>query len=174
MRIETGETVKATLLANAGVLLEYRGTRLLIDGIFDKKGHCFSNLSAEQWEGLKAGTGIFSGIDYLLFTHEHGDHFSPERTMEYLGCQKPKALFLPKEGSAALRALHKQAESLKIPCVLLEGQLCRNTVFKPEEGTRIRAFQTRHLDKSFWDVPHFCYLLEFGGKKLFLDRKSVV
>ena len=167
MRIETGETVKATLLANAGVLLEYRGTRLLIDGIFDKKGHCFSNLSAEQWEGLKAGTGIFSGIDYLLFTHEHGDHFSPERTMEYLGCQKPKALFLPKEGSAALRALHKQAESLKIPCVLLEGQLCRNTVFKPEEGTRIRAFQTRHLDKSFWDVPHFWYLLEFGGKKLF-------
>ena len=87
--------------------------------------------------------------------------------MEYLGCQKPKALFLPKEGSAALRALHKQAESLKIPCVLLEEQLCRNTVFKPEEGTRIRAFQTRHLDKSFWDVPHFCYLLEFGGKKLF-------
>lgn len=37
MRIETGETVKATLLANAGVLLEYRGTRLLIDGFLTKR-----------------------------------------------------------------------------------------------------------------------------------------
>ena len=49
------EQVKATFLVNAAVLLEFRGTKLLIDGIYDENGHCFSNLSERQWEKLKAG-----------------------------------------------------------------------------------------------------------------------
>lgn len=57
-----------------------------------------------------------------------------------------------------------------IPCVLLHRELCRKTVFRPEQEIRIRAFQTRHLDKLYWDVPHFCYLLECGEKKLLLRR----
>ena len=52
---EMQEQVKATFLVNAAVLLEFRGTKLLIDGIYDENGHCFSNLSERQWEKLKAG-----------------------------------------------------------------------------------------------------------------------
>lgn len=160
------EQVKATFLVNAAVLLEFRGTKLLIDGIYDENGHCFSNLSERQWEKLKAGEGEFAGIEYLLFTHEHGDHFSPQRVAEYLEYRQPKAIFMPRDGSAALRALQKKAEGMGIPCVLLHRELCRKTVFRPEQEIRIRAFKTRHLDKLYWDVPHFCYLLECGEKKL--------
>ena len=160
------EQVKATFLVNAAVLLEFRGTKLLIDGIYDENGHCFSNLSERQWEKLKAGEGEFAGIEYLLFTHEHGDHFSPQRVAEYLEYRQPKAIFMPRDGSAALRALQKKAEGMGIPCVLLHRELCRKTVFRPEQEIRIRAFQTRHLDKLYWDVPHFCYLLECGEMKL--------
>ena len=160
------EQVKATFLVNAAVLLEFRGAKLLIDGIYDENGHCFSNLSVRQWEKLKAGEGEFAGIEYLLFTHEHGDHFSPQRVAEYLEYRQPKAIFMPRDGSAALRALQKKAEGMGIPCVLLHRELCRKTVFRPEQEIRIRAFQTRHLDKLYWDVPHFCYLLECGEKKL--------
>ena len=160
------EQVKATFLVNAAVLLEFRGTKLLIDGIYDENGHCFSNLSERQWEKLKAGEGEFAGIEYLLFTHEHGDHFSPQRVAEYLEYRQPKAIFMPREGSVALRSLQKKAEGMGIPCVLLHRELCRKTVFRPEQEIRIRAFQTRHLDKLYWDVPHFCYLLECGEKKL--------
>ena len=163
---EMQEQVKATFLVNAAVLLEFRGTKLLIDGIYDENGHCFSNLSERQWEKLKAGEGEFAGIEYLLFTHEHGDHFSPQRVAEYLEYRQPKAIFMPRDGSAALRALQKKAEGMGIPCVLLHRELCRKTVFRPEQEIRIRAFQTRHLDKLYWDVPHFCYLLECGEKKL--------
>ena len=92
------EQVKATFLVNAAVLLEFRGTKLLIDGIYDENGHCFSNLSERQWEKLKAGEGEFAGIEYLLFTHEHGDHFSPQRVAEYLEYRQPKAIFMPRDG----------------------------------------------------------------------------
>lgn len=160
------EMVKVTFLVNAAVLLEFGGTKLLIDGIYDEKGHCFSNLSEDQWEGLKKGKEEFSNIAYLLFTHEHGDHFSPARVVEYLEHQQPKAIFMPKEGSAALNGLKEKAWSLHIPCGLLDEALCRKTIFRPEKDIRIKAFQTRHLDKIYWDVPHFCYLLECGEKKL--------
>lgn len=160
------DMIHVTFLVNAAVLLEYKGTKLLIDGIYDERGHCFSNLSAKQWEGLKAGKGEFSDIDYLLFTHEHGDHFSPRRTMEYLEYQHPKAIFMPKEGSASLHMLKEKAWNARIPCALLDDVLCRKTVFKPEKDIHIKAFQTRHLDKIYWDVPHFCYLVECGTKKL--------
>lgn len=160
------ESVKVTFLANAGVLLEYRGVKLLIDGIYDERGHCFSNLSAEQWEDLKAGKGAFAQIDYLLFTHGHGDHFSPRRVLEYLEQQRPKAIFLPMRGSVELNLLRKKIEEKKIPCVLLDASTCKNTVFRPKEDIHIRVLPTRHLDRIYWDVPHFCYFLELGEKKL--------
>lgn len=160
------EEIKVIFLVNAAVLLEFRGTKLLIDGIYDEKGHCFSNLSPEQWDKMKKGQEMFSDIDYLLFTHEHGDHFSPRRVIEYLDHQQPKAIFMPMEGSAALDALRKKAEEKKIPCALLNSELCRTTVFRPEKDIRIKAFPTRHLDKIYWDVQHFCYLVECGEKKM--------
>ena len=161
------DTIKITYLVNAAILLEFRGIKLLIDGIYDEKGHYFSNLSPEQWENLKKGKEEFSNIDYLLFTHEHGDHFSPDRVREYLDCQIPKAIFMPKIGGLELSMLQKKAEMLNIPCALLDEAFCRKTVFKPEKDISVKVFHTRHLDKIYWDVPHFCYLLEFGEKKIF-------
>lgn len=160
------EKVKVTFLVNAAILLEFRGIKLLIDGIYDENGHCFSNLSTEQWESLKTGQGEFSNIDYLLFTHEHGDHFSAKRVAEYLEYQQPKAIFMSAHGSAALERLKKQVEQKGIPCVLLDAALCRKAVFRPEKDIRIKALQTRHLDRIYWDMPHFCYLIECGEKKL--------
>lgn len=160
------ELIKITYLVNAAVLIEFRGTKLLIDGIYDEKGHCFSNLSVEQWRNLKKGKEEFSNINYLLFTHEHGDHFSPDRVSEYLDYQEPKAIFMPKNGSLKLKLLQQKANRLNIPCALLDEGFCRKTTFKPEKDIFIRAFQTRHLDKIYWDTPHFCYLLMFGEKKI--------
>lgn len=158
--------VKITFLVNAAVLLEFADTKVLVDGIYDESGHCFSNLSEEQWEDLKLGNKDFSNIDYLLFTHEHGDHFSPRRVLEYLDYQIPKAIFMPKKGSISLHRLQEKVWNLKIPCAFLDETLCRKTIFSPERDIKIKAFWTRHLDRIYWDVPHFCYLIEFGTKKL--------
>ncbi len=160
------EKMKVTFLVNTAVLLEYQGTKLLIDGIYDQNGHCFSNLSPAQWEKLKHGEGEFSCIDYLLFTHEHGDHFSPQRVIEYLTFQTPKAIFMPMYGSKSLQQLSRSIAEKKIPCALLQESICRKTIFKPEKDICIQAFQTRHLDKKYWNVPHFCYLMGFGKKNL--------
>ena len=82
-----------TLIANAGVLIQYKGTTLLLDGIFGEKGHSFSNLKPEIWGRMLQWKAPFEKIDYLLFSHAHTDHFSAEMVKEFLLQRKSKVFF---------------------------------------------------------------------------------
>ena len=75
--------VRATLISNAGLLLEYRGVKLLVDAIYHTTDP-FSTSPPAVWSAMLAGEPPFDGVDTLLFTHDHPDHFSPERLMQYL------------------------------------------------------------------------------------------
>ena len=94
-------TLRITLIANAGLLMTYRGTTLMIDGIYGREGHPFSNLSPEVWREMLGSEDRFQKVDYLLFTHAHPDHFSPEMTGEFLRHRDVKGLFLPQPHTAA-------------------------------------------------------------------------
>lgn len=160
------DQIKIVFIANAGFLIEFQGTKLLIDGIYDDEGHSFSCIPAIYWEEMKKGKGVLADVDYLLFTHEHADHFSPEKVMEYLEYQTPKAIFMPKRGSSALNELSVKAEQKGIPSALLEKTFCDRSIFMPEKGIRIKVLTTKHLDKRYLNVPHFCYFLQLGEKKI--------
>ena len=87
--------LRITLIANAGLLMTYRGTTLMVDGIYGREGHPFSNLSPEVWREMLESEDRFRKVDYLLFTHAHPDHFSPEMTGEFLHHRSVKGMFLP-------------------------------------------------------------------------------
>ena len=159
--------VTVTLVANAGVLIEYRGRKLLLDGIFHAESHeenPFSNIPAPLWQEMLTGKPPFDDIDCLLFTHNHADHFSPELTREYLTHQRVKAAFLPPdEGEQA--ALRSCLREKKIPYISLET-VANGQPVPLENGIAVTPYHTRHVDKAFLTTPHDCYLLSFDGKKL--------
>lgn len=159
--------VKITLVANAGVLMEYRGKKLLLDGIFHAESHeenPFSNIPAPLWNEMREGRPPFDGIDCLLFTHNHVDHFSPELTREYLVKQPVKAVFLPTdEGEQG--GLRRLLQEKGIPFLSLDT-VANGRPVPLESGITVTAFHTRHVDKAFLTTPHDCYLLSFDGKKL--------
>lgn len=160
------ETIlRVTLVSNAGLLVEYGGTTLLLDGIYGKEGHPFSNLPPETWRKLTEGEPPFEKIDYLLFTHAHPDHFSPEMTKEYLGKQRVKGVFLPDTRSVRKSGLPELLNERSIPAVFLSEQT-DHASYRIEPGLTVRAFSTRHLDKKFYSVHHFCYLISFGEKNI--------
>ena len=70
--------IRITLLANAGVLIRYRDTALLLDGLFGRKDNPFSLLPPGCREAMLRAEPPFERLDYLLFTHYHPDHFDPE------------------------------------------------------------------------------------------------
>lgn len=155
------EPLHVTLIANAGLLLRYRGTTLMLDGIYGREGHPFSNLTPEVWGQMLTGGGPFDRVDYLLFTHHHPDHFSPEMTLEYLKARPVKGIFKPAaEGESRL---DDYILDRRIPCVALSSQT-DHAVYRIEPHISVRAFATRHLDRKYQDVRHFCYLLSFDEK----------
>lgn len=158
-------TLRATLVANAGLLLEYNGTTLLLDGIYGTDGHPFSALSPEVWRQMKEGAAPFDKVDFLLFTHAHPDHFSPGMTLEYLQHRPVKGVFAPDTRSVAESGLAEFLRERNIPCALLSDQT-GSVGFRVTPDITVRAFRTLHLDKQFEKVRHFCYLITFGDKNV--------
>lgn len=159
------EALRVTLLANAGLLLEYEGTTLLLDGIFHSRDVPFSSLPQDVWQKLLRGDAPFGKIDYLLFTHHHPDHFSAAMTVEYLEGHPIKGVFLPDaeelENSTLMLGLREHGT----PCALLSDQT-NHAVYKVAPNITVRAFRTLHLDKAFETVRHYCYLITFGDKRV--------
>lgn len=154
------ESVHVTFLSNAAVLLRYRGTSLLLDGVYSPEGHPFSNLPEGSWERLIAGQPPFENVDYLLFTHRHPDHFSPELVRQLLKRRSFRGVCFPDDPSDSLRALKEELREAGIPYAAVSGRTaCRIT---PQ--ITARAIPTAHLDRKFRDVRHLCYCISFDGK----------
>ena len=157
--------LRVTLVANAGLLLEYDGATLLLDGIYGREGHPFSNLSDEVWHRLLAAEHPFEQIDYLLFTHAHPDHLSPEMTLKFLKRRRVKGVFLPDTRTVRESGLTVYLAGNGTPAVLL-SDATDHAAYRVEPEIEVRAFRTLHLDKEFERVRHFCYLLTFGQKRV--------
>lgn len=158
--------INLTLIANTGILIEYEGSKLLVDGIFGPEGHSFSNIEAETWMQMKKGQGIFEAVDYLLFTHDHPDHFSPSMALEYLKHQRPKGIFLPEAQGEDFQELEQYIQKEKIPCVLIEKGSKYKVTYRPEVNLAIKYYDSIHLDEKFYEVAHFCFLISLGGRNL--------
>ncbi len=159
------EILRVTLVANAGLLLEYGGVTLLLDGIYGREGHPFSTLSDEVWQRMLSGAHPFERIDYLLFTHAHPDHFSPEMTLEFLAHRSVRGAFLPDTRSVRESGLAEVLARGGTPAVLL-SEATDHAAYQIEPEVGVRAFRTLHLDKEFARVRHFCYLVTFGKKRV--------
>ncbi len=165
------QALRVTLVANAGLLLEYDGTTLLLDGIYGREGHPFSNLSDDVWRRMLNAEHPFEKIDYLLFTHAHPDHLSPEMTLKFLERRGVKGVFLPDTRSVRQSGLVSWLERSGTPAVLLSDATNR-AAYRIEPQIEARPFRTRHLDGAYADVRHFCYLLDFGGKRVLITADA--
>ena len=72
-----------TYVANEGFLLEQGGRKVLVDALFDGADDNLAP-SPELLEQMTAGRAPFAGVDLLLVTHPHGDHFNPRLVAAHL------------------------------------------------------------------------------------------
>ena len=116
---------------------------------------------------MLAGEPPFDGVDTLLFTHGHPDHFSPERLMQYLRYRTVRQVVLPVMEPQHWEILQPFLEEQRIQWTLLTARM-QTADFQIPGGTVIRPYFTRHIDKAFWNMPHGCYLISFGEKHVLL------
>ncbi len=166
-------------LANCGLLIKSQKAKILIDGIYKlqtmtytklkayQPDDLFSSVSDEVMERILGRTAEFEKLDCLMFTHCHKDHFNAVKTLEYLRKNKTGHIFLPGDDPESAM-VKKQAEISGVNCIDMDLPLG----FKKEQiikDIRVRYFKTQHYGKDFAQVPHYCFLIESGGKTLYVS-----
>jgi L-ascorbate metabolism protein UlaG (beta-lactamase superfamily) len=84
-----GPALDVTYVANEGFLIQAANKKVLVDALFDAGGE-YLGPSGETLEQLRGAQGPFAGVDLILVTHRHRDHFNPNMVMAHLR-HNPKA-----------------------------------------------------------------------------------
>ena len=163
--------IQVTLVANAGLLLRDRNMTILVDALFRDEECSFCMPSESTYEKLLRGAPPFENIDYVLFTHLHADHFSEALTREFLCRHGVKGLILPASDSLERQGFFDWVMERGIPCAVLTEHTGK-AVFRLSPEIQLTAVRTLHLDRKYHGVPHFCYLIAFGDRKLLLTADA--
>jgi len=83
----------ARYLGNEGVLVSHGGLKVLFDAFYDSSYGTYVLVDTPTRSAMMAGTAPYDGVDALIISHVHGDHFSPAPTLAYLKAQSAVHLY---------------------------------------------------------------------------------
>lgn len=166
------DSIRVTLLANSGIIVEYKDHKLLIDGTPGEIHGYFNGLSEEVLHDLLEGNKpLFRDINILLYTHCHHDHFSPEVTGALVEGHRVNHIMIPDKDSRSFVELRDSLALSKTGLVLLDIPLRKRAGYEPD-GIKIEAFRTRHAGEMYKDTEHYCYLICLGSKVILITGDS--
>lgn len=147
--------------ANAGLLVEYAGVRLLVDGIRREAFPPFLPTPDDVWDEMLRGaeSSPWRNVDFLYFSHLHPDHYDARAVAEYLAHNRVRAVFAP-----------KWHLPLKPDCALhcLAPQNGETADFYLAPGVSLRLIGTAHAGEPYRDIRNNACLLTLGEKRLLL------
>lgn len=149
--------MKITQVVNAGLLIEGIEKKILIDGIHNIKTHEWSTVDDELMDYIIYGKGKFQDINYLLFTHQHNDHFNLEKTYEYIRNNKTEKLITTK-----LNDRHFNNTDLLIELNKDYYEIGNIDL----DNTRIKYIKTKHLAHEKVGIDHYVYIIEIDNKNI--------
>lgn len=144
--------VEITFVDIAGFLIECGGKKILVDA--------FSMMFPKEVRTLlEQAAPPFDGVDLILTTHNHSDHFHPQLVGPHLE-QSPDTVFVSTEQAVA--QLQKAFPALRSD---------RLRAFEPKEGERLQA-TVKGVDLEMLNLPHgvpltnLAFVIHIGGRKL--------
>lgn len=88
-------------IANEGVMLVAAGKTVLIDALFRDGVSGYETVASSMREALERGIGAFSGVELVLASHHHPDHFDAAAVLRHLA-NNPIARFVSTRQASAL------------------------------------------------------------------------
>jgi L-ascorbate metabolism protein UlaG (beta-lactamase superfamily) len=159
--------LEAAYLANEGVILSFGEQKVVIDALFRKAMEPYRNHDAAVLTRLEAAVDEFSGVDIVLATHRHADHFDPASVARHLAAN-PQAIFIgTAESAQQVRALVPKTAS-RVHGVSETGE----RIFR-HAGIMVRAFPLLHSGRRHWADPQSLgFIVEMSGKRFFHSGDS--
>ncbi len=99
---EAHETARATYVGNEGILVARGQAKVLFDAFYSDSYGKYLTVPAGIRDAMMRGEAPYDGVDVVLVSHIHGDHFSPGPMIEYLRAQPQVRLYAPRQVVDAL------------------------------------------------------------------------
>ena len=155
-----------TYLANEGVLLSVGDKKVLIDALFDKPNPEYRAPAPEVVDSLVKGTPPFDGVDLLLVTHDHPDHFDAALAARYMAASTGTTLVGPADAVASLRKAAGEAWAGIEPRVVSLDLKVGERAAREFKGIPVTAFRTLHSGDR--ESPmNLLFLLEMDDWRVF-------
>lgn len=97
-----GIPVSVTYLGNEGVMIEQGETRILVDPLFRLQNAYYQAVPDHIENALVTAEPPFDGVDAVMVTHYHLDHFSPNLMLNYLTLNPEVRLYAPEQAVQGL------------------------------------------------------------------------
>lgn len=158
-----GGKAKVTYIANEGVMIEAAGKKVLIDGLHRKYLDEYAYPPDDLREQLEKAEGVFKGVDLLLFSHIHGDHFSADSARLHLMNNSEAVLATSPQ---IIEAVRKDfGEVKKIERRLKEIPWEWKTEHPYDKDVKVRFLGLSHGTGRHATIQNFGHVIEAGGLK---------
>lgn len=163
--------IEVTCLVNAGVLLQYQGIRILVDGIHNEGNYPFSKVPESFLNEMclsepPTEESIWRNIDYLIFSHSHPDHFSPHWVAAYLEHNGVSRILIPKERNLRTQKLYEVIDKKGQPVWELPVNVGENHGFLLTKGILVQCLCLPHTGAAFSDAVCNMILITLGYQKI--------
>ena len=153
-----------TSIANMGVLVSCGGTKVLIDALFDKPNPEYRAPAPETLDKIMKGEAPFDGVDLVLVTHDHPDHFDAGLAVRFLEARLEPVLLAPADAVEAMRQAAADWPSIG-PRVIAIGLEVGEKRGLDVKGIPVTACRTLHSgDRDF--PMNLMYLFELDGRRV--------
>ena len=157
------QQIRVTLISNAGVLLEFNGRKILIDGLYHSGVPYFGNAPSEMKQKIVQGAPPFDNIELLLFTHDHSDHFEAASTAEFMRNHKDACLVSTEDVIKKIPADLRQTGGQRL-IKLNPGLGCTESI--RVKGIDLEAISLKHTGREFEDVKNLGFVITSDGKTI--------
>jgi glyoxylase-like metal-dependent hydrolase (beta-lactamase superfamily II) len=93
----------------------------------------------------------YNNLDYLIFSHLHPDHFSPDLVARYLLFNRVSRLLFPQDDSPRSKVLIDTIARTKTPCWQFEMKRGKVRQYLLQKTISITTLCTRHMPQMFAD-----------------------
>lgn len=161
-QVDTKAPLMLTYVANMGVLVGSGDSKVLIDSLFDKPNPDYRAPAPETLDKIMKGEAPFDGVDLVLVTHNHPDHFDAGLAVRYLETHAEPLLLAPADAVEAMRGVAADWAKIGPRVVAIDLKVGEKEARDPK-GIPLTACRTLHSGDR--DSPmNLMFLFELGGR----------
>ncbi len=151
--------VRVTFVGNSGFMITIGGKKILIDAMF--VGNSEYRLPQDVQDALADARPPFDGVDVILVTHNHGDHFNAPMVRQHLKNNSKARLISTAQVTGQLADFGDRV----IPLAATNGKPAQKEV----DGIQVEAIYLSHgpVPAGREEIVNFGYIASVDGINLF-------